>query len=123
MTDSKNLFSEHLISSIGFNWETNHPDQGKEIDLVKMLKAKSGVSDASLKIIPWTGYGDTNVLRQLIMRHQPRCNSTFYRPKILEMVTKLNQKLEKTFRFYFITFGMTYQTLIIIEIIMKVVIG
>lgn len=35
-----------------------HPDQGKEIDLGEDARKISGIKDASLKIVPWTGYGD-----------------------------------------------------------------
>ena len=47
-----------------------------------MHERTSGVSDASLKIIPWTGYGDANILRQLIMRHQPDAILHFTDPDI-----------------------------------------
>ena len=33
----------------------NHPEKGKEIDLGEDARKVSGVKDASLKIIPWTG--------------------------------------------------------------------
>ena len=75
-----------------FHWvqlgaAVNHPEKGKEIDLGEDMRKLTGVKDASLKIIPWTGYGDANILRDsLIMRHQPDAISTLYRPKILEMV-------------------------------------
>ena len=62
----------------------NHPEKGKEIDLGGDMRKLTGVEDASLKIIPWTGYGDANILRELIMRHQP--DAIIHRPKILEMV-------------------------------------
>ena len=35
----------------------------------------------SLKIIPWTGYGDANILRELIMRHQPDAILHFTDPR------------------------------------------
>ena len=59
-----------------FHWvqlgaAVNHPEKGKEIDLGNDVRKTTGIKDASLKIIPWTGYGDANILRELIMRHQP----------------------------------------------------
>ena len=58
-----------------------HPDQGKEIDLGEDARKISGIKDASLKIVPWTGYGDANILRQLIMRHQPDAILHFTDPR------------------------------------------
>ena len=59
----------------------NHPEKGKEIDLGEDARKVSGVKDASLKIIPWTGYGDANILRELIMRHQPDAILHFTDPR------------------------------------------
>ena len=69
-----------------FHWvqlgaAVKHPDQGREIDLGADARKETGVSDASLKIIPWTGYGDANILRQLIMRHQPDAILHFTDPR------------------------------------------
>ena len=58
-----------------------HPDQGKEIDLGEDARKISGIKDASLKIVPWTGYGDANILRQMIMRHQPDAILHFTDPR------------------------------------------
>ncbi len=69
-----------------FHWvqlgaAVNHPDKGKEIDLGADVRKQTGVEDASLKIIPWTGYGDPDVLRQLIMRHNPDAILHFTDPR------------------------------------------
>ena len=59
----------------------NHPEKGKEIDLGNDVRKQTGIKDASLKIIPWTGYGDANILRELIMRHQPDAILHFTDPR------------------------------------------
>ena len=69
-----------------FDWvqlgaAVNHPDKGKEIDLGGDARKISGIEDASLKIIPWSGYGDANILRELIMRHQPDAILHFTDPR------------------------------------------
>ena len=75
----------------------NHPEKGKEIDLGDDVRKVSGVKDASLKIIPWTGYGDANILRELIMRHQPDAIMHFTDPRywrwLYEMEAELRQNL------------------------------
>jgi len=74
-----------------------HPDQGKEIDLGADARKISGIEDASLKIIPWTGYGDANILRELIMRHQPDAILHFTDPRywrwLYEMEAELRQNI------------------------------
>ena len=75
----------------------NHPDKGKEIDLGEDARKQSGVKDASLKIIPWSGYGDANILRELIMRHQPDAILHFTDPRywrwLYEMEAELRQNI------------------------------
>jgi len=75
----------------------NHPEKGKEIDLGEDARKVSGVEDASLKIIPWTGYGDANILRELIMRHQPDAILHFTDPRywrwLYEMEAEVRQNI------------------------------
>ena len=75
----------------------NHPEKGKEIDLGEDARKVSGIEDASLKIIPWTGYGDANILRELIMRHQPDAILHFTDPRywrwLYEMEAELRQNI------------------------------
>ena len=75
----------------------NHPEKGKEIDLGKDVRKTTGVEDASLKIIPWTGYGDSTVVRELIMRHQPDAILHFTDPRywrwLYDMEAELRQNI------------------------------
>jgi glycosyltransferase involved in cell wall biosynthesis len=85
-----------------FDWvqlgaAVNHPDKGKEIDLGEDARNISGIEDASLKIIPWSGYGDANILRELIMRHQPDAILHFTDPRywrwLYEMEAEVRQNI------------------------------
>ena len=85
-----------------FDWvqlgaAVNHPDKGKEIDLGEDARKITGIEDASLKIIPWSGYGDANILRELIMRHQPDAILHFTDPRywrwLYEMEAELRQNI------------------------------
>ena len=61
----------------------------------------SGVEDASLKIIPWSGYGDANILRELIMRHQPDAILHFTDPRfwgwLYNIEREVRQKVPLTY--------------------------
>ena len=85
-----------------FDWvqlgaAVNHPDKGKEIDLGGDARKISGIENASLKIIPWSGYGDANILRELIMRHQPDAILHFTDPRywrwLYEMEAEVRQNI------------------------------
>ena len=48
-----------------------HPDKGKMIDMDKSVREETGVEDASLKVYPVDGYGDPNILRNLMQIEKP----------------------------------------------------
>jgi glycosyltransferase involved in cell wall biosynthesis len=49
----------------------NHPEQGRVLDVSEDIQKNYGIPDASLKILPWNGYGNADLIRQLINSEQP----------------------------------------------------
>ena len=49
----------------------NHPEKGKILDVSQDISNRTGVSDASVKILPWTGYGDQALIRQVMNSEKP----------------------------------------------------
>ena len=47
-----------------------HPEEGKVVDMNDSVREETGVEDAYLKIYPISGYGNQEMLRDLIVRHQ-----------------------------------------------------
>ena len=59
-----------------FDWvqlgsAVSHPEFGKIVDLNEDVRKRTGIQDANVKIYPNNGYGDINILRQLIMSEKP----------------------------------------------------
>ena len=59
-----------------FNWVNvggaiNHPEQGKRLDLSPDTNTNTGLDDASVILYPTNGYGDANLIRQLINMEKP----------------------------------------------------
>ena len=48
-----------------------HPEQGKVVDMNESVREDTGIEDASLKIYPVSGYGDQELIRQLINIENP----------------------------------------------------
>ena len=48
-----------------------HPDQGKIVDMNKTAREETGVEDAYLKLYPVSGYGNQDLLRELIQIEKP----------------------------------------------------
>src|SRR6056300_559300 len=47
------------------------PDKGKIIDMNQTVREETGIEDASLKLFPVDGYGDPDLLRELIKIEKP----------------------------------------------------
>jgi glycosyltransferase involved in cell wall biosynthesis len=59
-----------------FNWVNiggalQHPDQGKRLDLSQDTDINTGLTDSSVCMYPVSGYGDANLIRQLIKIEKP----------------------------------------------------
>lgn len=59
-----------------FNWvqiagAINHPDKGKKLDLSQDTNTTTGLKDSSIQIYPTDGYGDPNIIRNLIRLEKP----------------------------------------------------
>ena len=58
-----------------------HPEQGKIIDMSQAVQNEYGVKDAYLKIYPMSGYGNPNVLREIINIEKPDAIVHFTDPR------------------------------------------
>ena len=59
----------------------NHPEAGKILDVSEDIRKNYGVEDASLKILPWNGYGNADLIRQIINAEQPDAILHFTDPR------------------------------------------
>jgi hypothetical protein len=75
----------HKYDWVQLGGAVKHPEQGKIIDMSEAVQNEYGVEDAYLKIYPISGYGNPNVLRE-ILNGKTRCYNAFHRPKILDLV-------------------------------------
>jgi hypothetical protein len=69
-----------------FNWVQlgagiNHPEAGRALDASQSVSQDTGVPDASLKIYPYNGYGDANIIRTLMMVERPNAILHFTDPR------------------------------------------
>ena len=69
-----------------FNWfqvgaAMKHPDAGKVFDLSQDLNQRFGYKDADVKVMPWNGYGDANLIRQILKQQKPDAIFIFTDPR------------------------------------------
>ncbi len=69
-----------------FNWvqvgaAVSHPEAGKMLDMSDAINNEVGLTDASVKIVPYNGYGDSRLIRQLLEIEKPDAILHFTDPR------------------------------------------
>jgi glycosyltransferase involved in cell wall biosynthesis len=59
----------------------NHPEAGKVLDVSDDIRNTYGIADANVKILPWNGYGNADLIRQLINTEKPDAILHFTDPR------------------------------------------
>ena len=71
----------HKYDWVQLGGAIKHPDAGKVIDISQDMRKETGVNDASLKIYPISGYGNQDVIRQLMSMERPDAILHFTDPR------------------------------------------
>jgi len=74
-----------------------HPEHGKGVDVSSDVARQTGILDASVKIVPWTGYGDRNVLFALLNQEKPDAIFHFTDPRYWTWLYALEHEVKTTF--------------------------
>jgi glycosyltransferase involved in cell wall biosynthesis len=73
----------------------NHPEQGKVLDLSDDIQKTYGIADANLKILPWNGYGNADLIRQLINAEKPDAILHFTDPRYWTWLYDIEHELRQ----------------------------
>ena len=61
----------HKYDWVQLGASISHPEIGKIVDVNDDIRNRTGIADANLKIIPYNGYGDINIIRRLLDEEKP----------------------------------------------------
>jgi glycosyltransferase involved in cell wall biosynthesis len=61
----------HKYDWVQLGASIKHPEIGKIVDVNDDVRKRTGIEDANLKIIPYNGYGDINIIRKLLDEEKP----------------------------------------------------
>ena len=83
-----------------FNWvqmagAITHPDKGKVIDLSEHVNEMTKTTDASVKLYPQDGYGNAEILREVIRAEKPDAIMLFTDPRYFAWVFNMEQEIRK----------------------------
>ena len=85
-----------------YNWvqmggAIKHPEEGKVVDMNETISKETGVKDASLKIYPISGYGNQDMLRQIMSMEKPDAILHYTDPRfwgwLYEMEHEIRQEI------------------------------
>jgi glycosyltransferase involved in cell wall biosynthesis len=72
-----------------------HPDSGKIIDMNEAVRKETGIEDASLKVYPTDGYGNPNLLRQLMKTEKPDAIMIYTDPRFWGWLYNMEHELRQ----------------------------
>jgi glycosyltransferase involved in cell wall biosynthesis len=83
-----------------FNWvniggAVKHPDEGKRMDLSEDTNKTTGLTDSSVTLYPVSGYGNPNILRQLIEIEKPDAIMLITDPRYFVWLFQLENEIRK----------------------------
>jgi len=83
-----------------FNWVNiagaiNHPEQGKRFDLSADTNTNSGITDSSVFLYPVNGYGDADLIRQMIEMEKPDAIMLITDPRYFEWLFMIENEIRK----------------------------
>jgi len=84
-----------------FNWVNiagaiKHPEQGKRFDISQDTNTNTGLTDASVFLYPVDGYGNPDLIRQLIAMEKPDAIMLITDPRYFEWLFQIENEIRKT---------------------------
>lgn len=73
----------------------NHPDQGKVFDVSEDIRKQTNITDASVKIYCFSGYGNPEVVRELISTERPDAIMIFTDPRFWDWFFKMEHEIRQ----------------------------
>ena len=87
--------TSHVFNWINLGGAINHPDQGKRLDISQDTNRIMGISDSSVFIYPFNGYGTQEVVRQLIDSEKPDAIMFFTDPRYWIWLFQMENEIRK----------------------------
>jgi glycosyltransferase involved in cell wall biosynthesis len=84
-----------------FNWVNlagaiNHPEKGKRFDLSTDTNTNAGIDDASVFLYPIDGYGNPDIIRQMIQVEKPDAIMLITDPRYFDWLFAMENEIRKT---------------------------
>jgi hypothetical protein len=78
-----------------------HPEAGKIFDLNEDVRKQTGIEDVSVKLYPFDGYGNPDIIRQLLMIEKPDAILHFTDPRYWIWLYEMEHEIRQTCPLFF----------------------
>jgi len=95
------LGTVHKYDWVQLGAAINHPDKGKEFDLSADIAQQTGIQDAFVRVIPWAGYGDADIVRHLMMKYQVDAILHFTDPRYWRWLYEMEAEIRENIPIFF----------------------
>lgn len=85
----------HVFDWVQLGAAIKHPDSGKIIDISDSIRQDLGIEDANVRIYANNGYGDPNLLRELIKREKPDAIMHFTDPRFWGWLYQMEHEIRQ----------------------------
>ena len=95
------LNTAHHFNWVNLGGAIKHPDAGKGFDISNDINNMTGIKDSNVKVIASNGYGDTNLVRNIISSEKPDAIIHFTDPRywiwLYQMENEIRQNIPMVF--------------------------
>ncbi len=91
-----------------FNWVNlgaaiKHPEAGKSFDLSESVNQEAGINDSKVTVIPFDGYGNAQIVRQLVEQEKPDAILHFTDPRYWTWLYRMEKEIRTKIPMIFYT--------------------
>lgn len=108
VTSGVGVMSREIVEGTAhrYNWvqvgaAVSHPEVGKLVDMSQAINEQVGLTDSSVKIIPYNGYGDSRLIRQLIEAEKPDAILHFTDPRYWGWLYQIEHEIRQKIPMFF----------------------
>ncbi len=85
----------HNINWVNLGGAINHPEKGKRFDLSEDTSQNANIEDASVFLYPVDGYGNPDIVRQMIQLEKPDAIMLITDPRYFEWLFAMENEIRK----------------------------
>lgn len=95
------LGTTHHYDWVQIGGAIKHPEEGKVVNMDESIRNETGVEDAKLTIYPINGYGNQELLREVMIREQPDAILHYTDPRFWRWLYEMEHELRQEIPIYY----------------------